>query len=330
MADCRFVRNVKGISIAFVPRIFFQAKLQNIFKELLKNEDKVLEEMSFRINYYNKINEDFSGILLNSKNKEKLGKLPFKDTSLAYDGYKISKYFKDDFLWIKKYGDVSFHLNEPSICKSRLIEGENQNNILLKLNKNRHFVFLKDNLAFEDKKDKAVWRGAAYQKHRIEFLQNYFDKEFCDIGSTHKKTNKIWEDLEQYRKEGLSKKAQMEFKFIISLEGNDVASSLKWNMSSNSLVFSPQMRCETWFMEGRLKPNEHFVLIDNENLEDKIEYYKTHIKEAKEIINNAHSYIEQFLDEKKEFYIGILVLAKYFYHSKQMELPKEILDLIKG
>lgn len=122
----------------------------------------------------------------------------------------------------------------------------------------------------------------------------------------------------------------MEFKFIISLEGNTFASNLIWAMNSNSLVFSPKMRCETWFMEGRLKPNEHFVLIDNENLEEKVEYYKTHIKEAKEIIKNAHSYIKQFLDEEKEFHIGILVLAKYFYHSKQIKLSKEILSLIKG
>lgn len=326
MADSRFMMNVKGISIAFVPRIFFQTRLKSIFKELLKNEDKILEQMSFRVNYYNKINEDFSEILSSSKDKEKIGKLPFKNTSYAYDAYKLSKYFKDELLWIKKYGDISYNLKEPSICKSRLIEGENQNNILLKLDKNRHFNFVNDELAFEDKKDKAVWRGAAYQKHRVEFLQNYFDKGFCDIGDTIKRGKY----LEQYKKGSLSKKAQMKFKFIISLEGNDVASGLKWNMSSNSLVFSPKMRCETWFMEGKLKPNEHFVLIDNENLEEKIEYYKTHIKEAKEIVKNAHSYIEQFLDEEKEFYIGILVLAKYFYYSNQIKLPKEILSLIKG
>ncbi|ENT7385234.1 hypothetical protein ACXLUW_000800 [Campylobacter coli] len=38
----------------------------------------------------------------------------------------------------------------------------------------------------------------------------------------------------------LSKKEQMKYKFIISLEGNDVASNLKWEMNSNSLVLAPQ------------------------------------------------------------------------------------------
>ncbi|ENU5547690.1 TPA: hypothetical protein ACIK0Z_000605 [Campylobacter jejuni] len=72
----------------------------------------------------------------------------------------------------------------------------------------------------------------------------------------------------------LNKKEQMKYKFIISLEGNDVASNLKWAMNSNSLVLAPKITCETWFMEGTLKPNYHFALIDNENLSAVIEYFK--------------------------------------------------------
>ncbi|EFB0866958.1 lipopolysaccharide biosynthesis protein, partial [Campylobacter coli] len=48
----------------------------------------------------------------------------------------------------------------------------------------------------------------------------------------------------------------------------------------------------------------------------------------------AHQYVKKFLDKKKEFYIGILVLTKYFYYSGQLDLNKdeckrEILELIK-
>ena len=45
----------------------------------------------------------------------------------------------------------------------------------------------------------------------------------------------------------------------MSLEGIDVATNLKWIMSSNSLCFSPKLRYETWFMEGKLVPGVHFV-----------------------------------------------------------------------
>ncbi|EHI6411033.1 lipopolysaccharide biosynthesis protein, partial [Campylobacter jejuni] len=50
----------------------------------------------------------------------------------------------------------------------------NINNILLKLDKNRHFCFLKDNINYENKKDIAIFRGAVYQKHRKEFFDSYF------------------------------------------------------------------------------------------------------------------------------------------------------------
>lgn len=88
-------------------------------------------------------------------------------------------------------------------------------------------------------------------------------------------------------------------------------------------------------VHGRnLKPNYHFALIDNDNLATVIEHFISHPKDALEIINNAHQYVKKFLDKKKEFYIGILVLTKYFYYSGQLDLNKdecerEILELIK-
>lgn len=88
---------------------------------------------------------------------------------------------------------------------------------------------------------------------------------------------------------------------MISLEGNTFASNLIWFLSFNSLVLAPKMRYETWFMEGKLIPNEHFALIDDdyENVEELIEFYTNNFKKAKEIIQNAHEYLEQFFDEKK-------------------------------
>ncbi|EAH4923423.1 lipopolysaccharide biosynthesis protein, partial [Campylobacter coli] len=32
----------------------------------------------------------------------------FKNTSYAFDAYEISKYFNDDFLWKKEFGDVKY------------------------------------------------------------------------------------------------------------------------------------------------------------------------------------------------------------------------------
>ena len=100
----------------------------------------------------------------------------------------------------------------------------------------------------------------------------------------------------------------------MSLEGNDVASNLKWVMSSNSIAVSPPLTCETWFMAGTLKPDYHFIEIkpDFSDIEEKLRYYIDHPDEAQQIINHAHEYIRQFQDAKRERLISLLVLQRYF------------------
>ena len=110
------------------------------------------------------------------------------------------------------------------------------------------------------------------------------------------------------------------YKFIIALEGNDVASNLKWVMSSNSLAVMTRPTCETWFMEGTLVPGVHYVEVkeDFSDLEEKLLYYINHPDEAQQIINQAHSYIAQFKDEKREELIQLMVMNRYFSLSGQM------------
>ena len=111
----------------------------------------------------------------------------------------------------------------------------------------------------------------------------------------------------------------LKYKFVISLEGTDVASNLKWVMSSNSVAVMPRPKYESWFMEGRLQPGVHYIEIkdDYSDLEDKSQYYSTHVEEAEAIIRNAHAFVEQFRDKEREELISILVLEKYFRHTKQ-------------
>ena len=63
----------------------------------------------------------------------------------------------------------------------------------------------------------------------------------------------------------------------------------------------PRPKYESWFMEGRLQPGVHYIEIkdDYSDLEDKIQYYSTHVEEAEAIIRNAHAFVEQFRDKPK-------------------------------
>jgi hypothetical protein len=146
-------------------------------------------------------------------------------------------------------------------------------------------------------------------------VQNFYDHPMCDIGQT----NKPKEDV-PWEKKRMTIEDQLKYKFILSIEGNDVATNLKWIMSSNSLAFMIKPKYDSWFMEERLIPGHHYVLIkdDYSDMEEKMKYYSQHTDESLAIIKNAQDYMEQFRDMKREDLISLLVLKKYFEYSNQV------------
>ena len=109
-------------------------------------------------------------------------------------------------------------------------------------------------------------------------------------------------------------------KIFLCVEGNDVATGLKWVMSSNSLCFMARPRFETWFLEGRLEPGRHFVEVaaDHSDLLERVEEYRARPEEAMEIVRNANEHVRQFRDRRGETLVSLLVLARYFELSGQL------------
>jgi hypothetical protein len=91
-------------------------------------------------------------------------------------------------------------------------------------------------------------------------------------------------------------------------------------MSSNSIAVSPPLVYETWFMEGLLKPGVHYIEIkeDASDLEEKINYYEQHPKEALSIIENANNWTKKFTNKKTERLLATLVLKKYFEFTNSL------------
>jgi hypothetical protein len=218
------------------------------------------------------------------------------------------------------FGDVTYVPDEPSIVKSRPVAGNNSNAVILNLDKIRHFTFTNDKKAFSNKKNMLVSRNYVNQPHRLKFLEMYIAHPMCNIGKINKTGNH-----EELLREIMTLEEQLDYKFILCLEGNDVASNLKWVMSSNSLAIMPLPKYETWFMEGALIPDHHYVLIkdDYSDLEERMNHYIGHPVEALEIINNAHQYIEQFKFKNREDLISLLVLEKYFFKTNQKEINRD-------
>ena len=132
----------------------------------------------------------------------------------------------------------------------------------------------------------------------------------CDVGEVGSSPNIPAE----WRKPKITLRDHLEYKFIMALEGNDVASNLKWVMYSNSIAVMPKPTCETWFMEGKLIPDYHYIEIkeDYSDLIEKVNYYIEHENEALEIIKHAHEYVAQFRNKKREKLISLFVMEKYF------------------
>ncbi len=308
---------VKNYIKVFLPVFLFQMRLTNKLSSINKDEADYIKE---RVDYYNKLNEvePLTAATPRFKDLKK-----DKEVKSVYflDAYDIISWFKKDFRWNYLPGDITYIPKVPSIVKSRPIEGDNRNSVLLKLVKVRHFIFIKDKIPFQKKKDKLIFRGKVDNKpNREAFMQMYFKHPMCDLGNITKK--------ELSPKEWTVKKTtlydHLEYKFVLALEGNDVASNLKWVMSSNSIAVMPRPRYETWFMEGKLKPNFHYIEIkdDYSDLEERLSYYIENEAEALQIIKNANEYVSQFFDQKREHLIGLAVMEKYLKMTGQKEALK--------
>lgn len=224
------------------------------------------------------------------------------------DTLEYARCFDGNNKWNLLPGDITYVEDIPTIVKSRPIHGENQNSVLLKMDKVRHFIFVKDKLSFAEKKRPGyLQRENSLQGHPCAICREVFRNPRFDIGTI---------DLikQEWKSEKISIYDHLKYKYVMALEGNDVASNLKWIMSSNSIAVMPKPYYETWFMEGTLKPDYHYIEVkpDFSDLEEKMDYYTAHPDEAQAIINHAHEYVEQFKDKQREDIISLMVLDKYF------------------
>ncbi|WPU96596.1 glycosyl transferase family 90 [Mucilaginibacter sabulilitoris] len=301
----------KNILRQIIPSVFYQSLL-NKKLSAINNYNKT--DVINRVNYYNRL-EKFTSV---GPNAIELQNMQIFKSPKAYnfDTFEFTRYFKKHLKANFLFGDVTYNPDVPSIQKSRPITGDNANAVLLKLDKKRHFVFINDDKKFADKKNMLIGRGTMSQPHRITFMEKYFNSQLCDLGQVNKTGgNTAW------FKPKISITEHLGYKFILSLEGNDVATNLKWIMSSNSIAVMPKPKYETWFMEGLLIPDYHYILIkdDYSDLEEKLCYYIDHDAEALDIVNNANQFVKQFLNKKQEGLISLMVLQKYFYCTGQID-----------
>jgi hypothetical protein len=270
------------------------------------------EYIQSRVDYYNRLNKHVS-VSPEAVTLRKF-KTNIKRKTHDLDAYKYLCFFPSDFRFNTCFGDVTFVPEVPSLVKSRPISEDNANSVILKLGFIRHFIFINKDKPFKEKQNRLVGRSNATQPHRVAFLQQYFNHPLCDIGDVSKRSR-----CPEFKNQRLTISEHLKYKFILCLEGNDVASNLKWVMSSNSIAVMPTPVYETWFQEGTLIPNYHYIQIksDYSDLEERLLYYIEHTAEAEAIIQHAHDYVRPFKNQRMEHLISLLVLEKYFKQTGQ-------------
>ena len=315
---------LRHVLAALVPRIFYRLRLQSELKKIKHFDRKYIFS---RLNYYNKKEDKFTVSENSMTNKDlryrQLGNIKEniikknkefkKNKTYFFDLYKLFSFFdnkkKLDFI----FGDITKAQKIPTFVKSRPIINS-EDSIILNLNKVRHFHFINDRKKFLDKKNKAVWRGYGENSEaRQYFLKNYHHISVFNIGQTGPILDAPWV------KNFMPITDQLDYKFIFCIEGVDTATSIKWVMSSNSVCVMPKPKYETWFMEGTLQPDVHYIEISNDfsNAEQKIKYFIEHPNKVLKIIENAQAHVEQFKHTKREQLISLMVLDKYFSLSGQ-------------
>jgi len=273
-------------------------------------------ELQARVDYYCRLDKPFDvgakAVDISTFRWSAIG----KKTNYYFDLLEHLRLFSGRARFNYRFGDKTFIPERPSFVKARPIEGDVGHSVLINLDKIRHFNFVHDPLPWEEKQDMLVWRGSAKQEHRTRMFEAYFGHALFDLGSTYYRGGP-----EAWRKPFMTIRDQLKYKFILSIEGNDVATNLKWIMSSGSLCFMPKPRFETWFLEGTLVAGEHYVEVkdDFSDMEEKVLWYRDHPEDAKRIVANANRYVQGFGDATTEAAVAMKVLEKYFRLSGQID-----------
>ena len=277
------------------PQAFFRRRLADRLEKAAQSDEAVRR----RLNYYNKLQDAFSP----SPDAVRIDNLPSTRSMYYYDLKEFARYFDPGLRLDLEFGDVIEVPKVPSFVKNRPIHADNGNALIMKFNKFRHFHMPAD--AVRSPTSFRRWSGAATST--IRSGHGFSTRCATCRSATSGRTSEV--RRREYSKPFLSISQHLRYRYIVSLEGNDVATNLKWIMNSNSLCLMPPPTYETWFAESQLEANVHYVPLDPDfaDLTDKVSYFEKHPAAAERIVAAANAYCRKFSNEWSEQAISLLV-----------------------
>jgi hypothetical protein len=76
-------------------------------------------------------------------------------------------------------------------------------------------------------------------------------------------------------------KEALRYKYLLVLEGHDVADDLVWKLYSNSVVFMPPPTYVSWAMETMLEPWKHYIPVNRTNVVERLLWAQSHPEQAR-------------------------------------------------
>lgn len=290
------------------------------------------KDFQFDLNHkYYKTKDYFNKYLNNDENKSKW---IYQHHKNLWEYFKLSNYDITECN-MNPY-DINWSQPLPTFTKSRRLKIP-QMSVLLPLEKlyipSFYAHILNDDISFHEKENNCVWRGINSGDYFTIKKERASRKDLVSKFSNHDKFNiglscvKYKEGInENYIKEAekhirsfISTKEQLQYKYILSVEGNDFATNLSWIMLSNSVPLMPIPYVETWKMESKLIPYIHYVPLKNDfsDLEQIIEWCNNNQEKCEYIAFMSKAYALQFFNKEKEEQIIKSVIDFYYEKTHQ-------------
>lgn len=251
-------------------------------------------------------------------------------------------------------GDNRAALPVPAFAKSAPAQAPG-NAVLFPLNRERHFAgvdqAMRDETPFDDKADRLVWRGAPTGKFKgnagafdvgprfhIARLAATLDRDDVDLGYTGDFEGRGLDPtadpalFEAACKAPLSIREQIANRYILCLEGNDVASGLKWALAANSVVLMPHPTFQSWACETLLHPYVHYVPVrpDLSNLLDQLEWCRQNLDRARSAARCGRRFMQPLLNPRASDSLTDNLVRMYDKRITLRSLPEYEIDALLG
>jgi hypothetical protein len=188
--------------------------------------------------------------------------------------------------------------------------------IVWKLEMCRHWDPLessrREDIPWKQKRLGALWRGDFTGKHingtdeelclanqRCRFVLHHAHSKLIDAGLSDglNVLKSVNINGVQVLRDRVTMEQIQHYKVIISMEGNDVASGLKWSLLSESVVLMPPPTRTSWAMEELLEPWVHYIPMhpNGSNAEEMIQWVGQNDEKAHRIAERGRLFIYDLL-----------------------------------